>query len=113
MKMSTSGSTHPLFSPIFLGRFSPWFCLAPRHVDGRNVGLGFENGQRHGKKHSFYFFLSLLTGYRTPPLRFLVGMKRAPQPLALLQDSYRQIDDLNGLRWAFEGMQTQVKKVSR
>ena len=25
---------------------------------------------------------------------------------------YRKNDDLNGLRWAFEGMKTQVKKVS-
>jgi hypothetical protein len=37
-------------------------------------------------------------------------MKRAPQPLALLQSSYRQIGDLNGLRWAFEGMKTQLKR---
>jgi hypothetical protein len=38
-------------------------------------------------------------------------MKRAaPQPLALLQSSYRQIDDENGLRWAFEGMKTQMKR---
>ena len=41
-----------------------------------------------------------------------LGMKRAPQPLALLEESYRKIDDLNGLRWAFEGMKTKVKKVS-
>jgi hypothetical protein len=109
MKMSTSGSTGPLFSPIFLGRFSPWVCLAPRHDDGRNVEFGFENGQRRGKKHSFSFFLSLLTEYRPPPLRFL-GMKRALQPLALPQSSYRQIDDKNGLRWAFEGMKTQMKR---
>jgi hypothetical protein len=45
------------------------------------------------------------------PFVFL-GMKRAPQPPALLQSSYRQIDVLNGLRWALEGMKTQVKKVS-
>jgi hypothetical protein len=79
-----------LLSNLFRA-FSPWVCLALRHVDGRNVGLGFENGQRHGKKHSFSFFLPLLTEYRPPPLRFL-GMKRAPQPLALLQSSYRVID---------------------
>jgi hypothetical protein len=44
------------------------------------------------RTHGFSFFLSLLTEYRSPPLRFF-GMKRAPQPLALLQSSYRQIDD--------------------
>jgi hypothetical protein len=43
-------------------------------------------------------------------VRSVLGQQRAPQPLALLQDSYRKIDDLNGLRWAFEGMKTQMKR---
>jgi hypothetical protein len=31
-------------------------------------------------------------------VRSYLGQQRTPQPLALLQDSYRKIDDLNGLR---------------
>jgi hypothetical protein len=44
--------------------------------------LGFENGQRHGKKHSFSFFLSLLTEYRPPLLRFFRDETRTTTPCA-------------------------------
>jgi hypothetical protein len=54
---------------------------------------GFENGQRHGKKQSFSFFSSLLTEYRPPLLRFFGDETRTTTPVALLQSSYRQIDE--------------------
>ena len=56
--------------------------------------------------HSSFVFCPFFPRTTTP------REQRAPQPLALLQDSYRKNDEQNGLRWAFEGMKTQVKKVS-
>jgi len=37
-------------------------------------------------------------------------MSRKPKLALCGIQPYRQIDDLNGMRWAFEGMKTQMKR---